>query len=76
MIFLVVSSVFLPIIFAPFQVPPEIAKYLKTGETVIDVQDLYFPSTPEYNMTVYRLSSGADLIFSKNIALPYWETIG
>jgi Mg-chelatase subunit ChlD len=65
MIFLVVSPVFLPIIFAPFQVPPEIAKYLKTGETVIDVQDLYFPSTPEYNMTVYRLSSGAVLIFSK-----------
>jgi Mg-chelatase subunit ChlD len=62
---LVVSSVLLPTLRAPVQVPPEVAKYLKSGESVVSVEELSFVDTPEFNLTAYKLSSGAVLIFSK-----------
>jgi serpin B len=50
---------------APPPVPPEVAKYLKDGESVVNVEELSFLDTPEFNLTVYKLSSGAVLLFSK-----------
>jgi uncharacterized protein YegL len=50
---------------APPPVPPAVAKYLKDGESVVSVEELSFVDTPEFNLTVYKLSSGAVLLFSK-----------
>jgi len=62
---LIVSTTFLPLLRAPPLAPPEVAKYLKDGESIISIEDLTFTDTPEFNLTVFKLSSGAVLLFSK-----------
>jgi len=65
LLLLVVSSIFLPALRTPAQVPPEVAKYLKNGESIVAFEELTFWDTPEFNLTAYKLSSGALLLFSK-----------